>query len=225
MDRNYYYRLYQKEIEEIRKEGRRPSLLLHVCCAVCACDLLLSLSEVFDVTIFYQNDNIYPAEEYQHRLDELIRYLEWYHEHFHYPIQLIVPKYHQEYYMAEMQPYLHLEEFSERCWNCYDYRMEKAFAYADEYHYDYFTTVMSVSRYKNAQKINEIGEELQKRYSHTRYLYADFKKDKGEERSNALSKDLNLYRQPYCGCMNSLEEYRQRKNETAKNAVSSLSLE
>ena len=213
MDKNTYYRLYQEEIAKIRREGRRPSLLLHVCCSVCACDLLTTLSDIFDITIYYFNDNIYPEEEFEHRLAEVKRYLEWYHENYAHPISLIVPAYDNANYMEEMQPYLHLGEFTQRCWSCYEYRLIRAFAYAEENGYDYVATVMSVSRYKNAVKINELGEKLQKIYPGVRYLYTDFKKDRGEERSNALSKELGLYRQPYCGCFSSLNEYRDRKKQ------------
>lgn len=214
MKNREYYDAYQAEIAAIREKGQRPSLLLHVCCAVCACDILTYLSEIFDITVYYMNDNIYPKEEYDHRLSELKRYLEWYHKNYANPIHLVEASYDNAGYMKEMQGYLDLPEFSARCWNCYEYRLVRTFAYASEHSFDYVATVMSVSRYKNAARINEIGEKLQKDYPNVKYLITDFKKDQGEQRSNALAKELDLYRQPYCGCANSLREYLARKESS-----------
>ncbi len=213
MKNREYYNAYQAQISKIKAEGRRPSLLLHVCCAVCACDILTYLSDVFDITIYYMNDNIYPREEYEHRLNELKKYLKWYHENYPHPIHLVEAKYDNAGYMEELKPYLTLGEFTERCWTCYEYRLMRTYRYAAEHHYEYVATVMSVSRYKNAVKINEIGAKLEKLYPEVKYLVTDFKKEQGEYRSNALAKELDLYRQPYCGCANSLQEYLAKKKE------------
>ncbi len=212
MKNSSYFEQYKKATEQIKEEGRRPSLLLHVCCGPCACDILTYLNAYFDITVYYTNDNIYPKEEYEHRLDEVRKYLEWYHQNYSNKIPLVVPDYQPDEYAEFILPYKELPEFSDRCWNCYRYRMKKAFAYAAENGYEYTATVMSVSRYKNARKINEIGSELEKKYP-VKYLVTDFKKENGEQRSNALAKELNLYRQSYCGCASSLKEYQKRHGQ------------
>jgi len=210
MKNKQYYDLYLKQIEEVKKQEKKPSLLLHVCCGVCACDILTYLNEYFDITIYYCNDNIFPYEEFQKRERVIREFLNWYDNKYSNKINLVVEKYQLEKYQAMIEPYKNLPEFSDRCWNCYKYRMNLSFQYAQNNEYDYVATVMSVSRYKNANKINEIGEELARDYSKVTYLYTDFKKNKGEERSNKLSKELNLYRQAYCGCEASLKESKEK---------------
>ena len=66
--RNYQKEL-EKIIEQIQKEGRVPSLLLHSCCAPCSSYVLSYLSEYFRITVLYYNPNIEPEEEYLRRLD------------------------------------------------------------------------------------------------------------------------------------------------------------
>ena len=79
-------------------------------------------------------------------------------------------------------------------------RMEKTATVAKKNNYDYFCTTLSVSPYKNAKLINEIGESLEKKYN-IKWLYSDFKKKDGYKKSIELSKEYNLYRQNYCGCI------------------------
>jgi len=207
-----YYDLYLKEIKEIREAKIRPSLLLHVCCAPCSCEILRYLSKDFNITVYYSNSNIYPYEEYQHRYEELLKYQALLkEENIHF--EIVTPPYQNEEYQEYMKEYLLLPEFSERCWRCYRYRMRDSFIYARQHHFDYCTTVMSVSRYKNTIRLNEIGEQLQTEFPEVKYLYADFKKEQGEEKANKRAKEIGLYRQPYCGCLMSLKEYKKRISE------------
>ena len=97
------------------------------------------------------------------------------------------------------------KEGGKRCYVCYELRMEAACRYAKEHNYNYFTTTLSISPYKNAKWLNEIGERLGKEYN-INYLYADFKKKNGYKRSIELSKEYGLYRQDYCGCIYSKVE-------------------
>ena len=71
--------------------------------------------------------------------------------------------------------------------------------------FDYFTTTLSISPMKNAQKLNEIGARLEKEYG-VHYLFSDFKKKNGYKRSIELSGEYGLYRQDYCGCVFSMRE-------------------
>ena len=79
-------------------------------------------------------------------------------------------------------------------------RMEKTASTAKDNGYDYFCTTLSVSPYKNALWINEIGRELEDKYK-VKWLYSDFKKKDGYKKSIEYSKKYNLYRQNYCGCI------------------------
>ena len=193
-----YYRMSLNELDRIRAEfTRKPRILVHACCAVCASFPLEFLSETFDVTVFFNNSNIWPKAEYDRRLQELRRYLaETAPE-----ISLIVKPYDNEAYMKPLEPMKDDPEGFGRCFYCYAVRMREAYAYAEENGFDFFTTVMSISRQKDSQKINEIGRSLSRLYPSTAYFYSDFKKGGGQIRQKELCDEHHLYRQDYCGCV------------------------
>lgn len=198
---------YQKVLDEIinniEKENISPKLLLHACCAPCSSYVLEYLSNFFEITIYYYNPNIYPEEEYQRRINELKRFLTVFKTKN--KVNLIEEYYDTKEYYTAVKGLEKLGEKSERCYNCYKFRMDKAANYAKENNYDYFTTTLSISPYKNSNWINEIGKNLEGKYD-IKYLYSDFKKKNGYKRSLELSKEYNLYRQDYCGCVYSKEE-------------------
>lgn len=184
--------------EQISKIKNRKTLLLHVCCGVCSVYPLLYLRKYFNITIFFSNSNIYPFEEYNKRLNALNEYLNYLNDN---TIKLIVSSYNNTSFTKYLEPYKNDKEGQKRCYICYKKRMEEAYKYASDNKYDFFTTVMSISNRKNADYINEIGENLHKTYINTEYLYADFKKDNGIIENDKLNKKLNLYHQNYCGCL------------------------
>ena len=193
---------YQKELEQLiekeQKEGRVPRLFLHSCCAPCSSYVMEYLSQYFSITVFYYNPNISPKEEYEKRVEEIRRLIG--EMKFVHPVTFVEGKYEPErfYEMAkglEQEP-----EGGERCFGCYRLRMEEAARLAAEGEYDYFTTTLSISPLKNAGKINEIGEELAGIYK-VEHLPSDFKKKNGYKRSIELSREHDLYRQNYCGCV------------------------
>ena len=207
-----YYEKSEQMLKDIRDLPRKPKLLLHVCCGPCSTYPLTLLCPLFDVTIMFNNSNIYPHEEEQKRLGELKKVIEYYKRDFGYEINLIETKYDNDSFNVDLEPYKDLSEGQIRCFICFEKRMDEAFKYADVNGFDYFTTVMSVSRFKNSQKLNEIGEKLQSKYKHTKYLYADFKKKNGEFIGKDLSLKYGLYRQQYCGCKYTYEKYLERTN-------------
>lgn len=187
-----------KHKEQISNIKSKKTLLLHVCCGVCSVYPLLYLRQYFNITIYFSNSNIYPYEEYLKRLDALNKYLDTLNDN---TIKLIIPSYDNDTFTKDLEPFKDEKEGSKRCYICYKKRMEEAYNFANTNHFDYFTTVMSISNRKNADYINEIGENLQKIYPNTTYLYADFKKDNGIIENDRLNKKLNLYHQDYCGCI------------------------
>ena len=195
-----YYLVSQNELKRIQKQreetGRKPRLLLHVCCAVCACAPLEWLSEAFDLTLFFNNSNIAPKAEYDRRLEELKRYL----AESGILAELIVLPYDHEEYMKPLRPMASDPEGFGRCFFCYAVRMREAYAYAAAHGFDYFTTIMSVSRQKDSQKMNQIGRSLSRLFPKTAYFYSDFKKGGGQIRQKELTEQYGLYRQDYCGC-------------------------
>lgn len=191
---------YQKQQLQIQNVKGRPSLLLHICCGVCSVYPLIYLRQYFDITIFFSNSNIYPFEEFNKRLKALQDCLEYLDDD---SIRLIVDRYDNENYTKKLEPFKDEKEGGRRCKLCYRLRMEETFRYAKKHNYDYCTTVMSISNRKNANWLNEIGEQLEKEYGVT-YLHADFKKGDGIIRNDELNKKLDLYHQDYCGCIYSI---------------------
>ena len=188
---------YQKQIKQINELRDRPTLLLHVCCGVCSVYPLLYLRKYFKITIYFTNSNIYPYDEFLKRLDALTTYLNYLKD---YEIKLVVGKYDYDTYKTKLEPLKDEPEMGKRCKVCYSLRMNEGFKYAKENHYEYFSTVMSISNRKNADYLNEIGEELEKKYKDVKYLHANFKKGNGINYNEQLNKKLNLYHQNYCGC-------------------------
>ena len=189
---------YSKELEKIidSNSGNRPSLLLHACCAPCSSYVLEYLNSHFDITLFFYNPNIYPKEEYQKLLDELKRLV----REMELDIKIIESDYEPNEFFEISKGLEKLPERSERCKRCYRLRLEKTAAYAQKDEYDYFCTTLSISPHKNADWINEIGNELSDTYD-IPFLPSDFKKKNGYIRSIVLSRKYNLYRQNFCGCV------------------------
>ena len=211
---NKYVNYYQKsllEIEKIKKEGLRPKLALHACCGPCSTFPLEFFSPIFDLYILYPNSNIYPKSEYSRRLDELKRYVEIFNKEHEQNVKVIEFEYDNEEYTKKLAIYKNEREGGERCKLCYRLRMDEAYAYADREGFDYFCTVMTISRQKNSQILNQIGFELSSKYK-TKYFFSDFKKKKGIDRAIELRKEYHLYNQEYCGCIYSYKEYLSKKN-------------
>lgn len=212
MKRNYQL-LLDETIEKIKAEKKVPHLLLHSCCAPCSSYVLEYLSEYFEITVFYYNPNIYPNEEYQKRMEEQRNFI--FKLNPKHPISFMVANYDPETFYHLTKGLEKEPEGGKRCYICYKLRMEEAATIAKTNHFDYFTTTLSLSPYKNAEWINEIGESLEKQY-HISYLYSDFKKRNGYKRSIELSKEYQLYRQDYCGCSFSKIE---RMKKVAQNVL------
>ncbi len=198
----------QKELEKIieqnKKEGIRPSLLLHACCAPCSSYCIEYLHDHFDITLFFYNPNIFPQEEYSHRVSELKRLV----AEMGLSIPVLECENDTESFYALSKGREDIREGGARCFDCYRLRLEKTARLAKEKGFDYFTTTLSISPLKNAGKLREIGLELEGEYG-VKNLPSDFKKKEGYKRSVELSKKHNLYRQDYCGCEYSMRAKQQ----------------
>ena len=197
---------YQKELdktlEKLTKEERVPKLLLHSCCAPCSSYVLEYLSQYFEITVFYYNPNIYPESEYTKRIWEqqkLIDELPAKH-----PISFMAGPYDKERFYEMASGLEHVKEGGARCMKCYELRLREAAKIAKNAGFDYFTTTLSISPLKKAERLNEIGQRLGEEYE-VEYLLSDFKNKNGYKRSIELSKIYGLYRQDYCGCEFSME--------------------
>lgn len=205
---------YQKELEKIianhQKQDQVPTLFLHSCCAPCSSYVLEYLSEYFRITVFYYNPNIYPDEEYYKRVEEQKAFIE--RLPAKHPIQFVEGKFDKERFYAMARGLEDVNEGGERCFRCYELRLRESAELAKEYQMDYFTTTLSISPLKNSAKLNEIGLALAEEYG-IAYLVSDFKKKNGYKRSVELSKEYDMYRQDYCGCVFSKN---QREREKAQ---------
>lgn len=199
---------YQLKLDEIINSlDYTPKLLLHSCCAPCSSYVIEYLTKYFDITILYYNPNIEPKEEYLKRKNEEIRFINEFKSIN--KLDIIDCSYDNDLYHELIKGLENEMEGGARCFKCYRQRLEYTAKLAKELDYDYFGSTLSVSPYKNASKLNEIGEELSNIYD-IKFLYSDFKKRNGYKRSIELSRVYNLYRQDYCGCIyskrNNIEE-------------------
>ena len=199
---------YNLECEKILKSigGSKPKLLLHACCAPCSSSVLLKIARYFDITILFYNPNITDYDEYLKRKKELEGFLSM----ANYNIKLLDCNYDVEKFIDMAYPLKDLKEGSVRCYKCYLMRLTETAKMAKKYNFDYFTTTLSVSPYKNSKWLNEIGKSLEDEYQ-VKYLYSDFKKKDGYKKSIELSLKYHLYRQDYCGCVYSKIESDKKK--------------
>jgi len=207
-------RNYQKELERIleKEENKGKKLLLHSCCAPCSSYVLTYLRSFFEITVFYYNPNITYREEYDKRVAEQIRLIEALNQLENgFSISYVIGDYETDLFFDTVKGHEKDKEGGERCFLCYKLRLEKTAELAKEQKADYFTTTLSISPLKNAVKINEIGEELGQRYGVV-HLPSDFKKKEGYKKSVELSKEYDLYRQNYCGCVFSKMDSERREN-------------
>ncbi|MBO5375663.1 MAG: epoxyqueuosine reductase QueH [Bacilli bacterium] len=197
-----YMTNYQLILDEIINEnvslGKRPTLLLHACCAPCSSYVLEYLSKYFEITVFYYNPNISSLEEYEKRKEEIKRFID--ECNFSSDIKFVEGLYDNDKYEEVIKGLENEKEGGSRCKKCYYLRLEESAKYASDNNFDYFSTTLSISPYKNAQALNEIGKELSDKFGIS-YLFSDFKKKNGYKRSIELSSIFKLYRQDYCGCI------------------------
>ena len=209
-------RNFSKELERIIKEIQQQntfgkSLLLHSCCAPCSSSVMEYLRQYFRITVFYYNPNISMEAEYQKRVAEQKRLIDAYNKQLEkgFLIDCMEGDYKQSVFYEAVKGLEQCPEGGERCFVCYELRLCETAKLAAEKGFDWFATTLTVSPLKNAAKLNEIGERLAQKYE-IRWLPSDFKKRGGYQRSIVLSKEYDLYRQDYCGCIYSR---RQREQE------------
>ncbi len=210
MEKINYDCLMKKIIMENRTKSRMPTLLLHTCCAPCSSAVIERLAKDFKITVFYYNPNIEPYEEYLKRKEEQKKFLKVFPSPN--PLNFLDCDYENEEFKKLALGLEKEKEGGPRCFKCYHLRLLKTAQKAKELGFDYFTTSLSISPYKNAQKLNEIGLELEQ-VCGVSYLVSDFKKNDGYKKSILFSKEYNLYRQDYCGCVYSKKERDERVSQ------------
>ena len=220
-------RNYQKELDKLIAQiekanlegGQPPRLFLHSCCAPCSSYCLEYLRKYFRITVFYYNPNISMEPEYRKRVEEQKRLIAAYNAQLEenkeltgYGIDIVEGDYEPQEFYAIAKGLEQCPEGGERCFLCYELRLQKTAELAKEQGFDYFATTLTISPLKNAQKLNEIGERLAVGYG-INWIVSDFKKKNGYKRSIELSAEYGLYRQDYCGCIYSKQERERQKQE------------
>ena len=147
-------------------------------------------------------------KEYMKRYDEFSK--------LPYKFDVINEQYNEQEYLDYVNEFKLLKEGSLRCYKCYELRLKRTAQKAKELGFDYFTTTLSISPYKNSKWINEIGFRFGEQYN-VKFMYSDFKKNDGYKKSIVLSKEYNLYRQEYCGCRYSMVEMEERLSKKNDN--------
>lgn len=213
-------RNYQKELDglimRLQKEGRRPSLLLHACCAPCSSYCIEYLSQYFDITVYYYNPNIDNPLEYKRRVTEEQRFISEFPAASE--VHFLEGPYEPSVYHEAVRGHEKDPERGERCRICFGLRLEKTAEAAKEGGFDYFTTTLSISPQKDPVLLNTIGGNLGEKYGIS-YLYSEFRKRNGYLRSTELSKEYGLYRQDYCGCSYSKAERERQKKAADETAA------
>ena len=175
-------------------------IFLHCCCAPCATWCIERLiNEKHNITLFYDNPNIYPESERLKRLDNLEK-LAAIHS-----LDLVVGNTSHSQWLEYIRGYEDEPEHGKRCKKCFEFTlsltqtaMQKEVQKRGK-DFSGLTTTLSVSRYKDTQAIFKASEVLSETF-----LKFNFKENGGDAASNRLSKELGLYRQKYCGCEFSL---------------------
>lgn len=212
-------RNYQRELEGVIKrisaESVKPKLLLHACCAPCSSYCLEYLNHFFDITLYFYNPNIFPEKEYVYRAEELEGLLKKMKLD---NVSLVKAEYNDRDFLDKVKGLENEPERGKRCTVCYRLRLESAVEYAEKNGFNYITTTLSISPYKDADRLVSIGEKLAEG-KNVRYLTSDFKKKNGYKRSIELSSEYGLYRQDYCGCIYSKKE---KLKSDKKSSVSDI---
>ncbi|MDO4371183.1 MAG: epoxyqueuosine reductase QueH [Clostridia bacterium] len=201
----------EHEIEALKRAGRRPLLALHSCCAPCSSAVLEQLNDAFQIAVFYYNPNISPEDEFRRRAEEQLRLVR--EMPLAEDIRAEIGAYDPERFYAAVRGHESDPEGGARCGICFELRLRETAKYARDIGAEYFTTTLSISPLKDASRLNTLGGVIAAEYG-LKYLHSDFKKKDGYRRSCALSKEYDLYRQDFCGCVYSkLEAERRRKNQ------------
>lgn len=197
MNRNFSKEL-DALIEKNKRENIKPKLMLHACCACCASYVLEYLSEHFEIYLLFYNPNITSKDEYDYRYSELKRLV--CEMDLNKQVTIVDSRYSSDKFFDSVKGLENEKEGGARCAVCFKNRLKETAQKASEFSCDYFATTLTISPLKNSSIINSIGETISKDFK-VAYLPSDFKKKNGYKRSIELSKEYNLYRQNYCGCV------------------------
>ena len=187
-----YYKEQVELVSKLSQQEKKPTLLLHTCCALCFSSSFMQIKDAFEITVFFYNPNIYPTDEYNKRKEETIRLIDIFNKEFNLNIKFIEQ-------IEDFETYKNKKVHDKKCFDCIYNRMLVSYNYAETNKYDYVSTTLTLGRLKNSEKINQIGEDLSQHFT-TKYFFSNFKKNGGIDLSLSLKEKYNIYAQNYCGC-------------------------
>ena len=211
-----YDKVMMKMVQNWQTAGIRPKILLHACCAPCSTTTLERMTEFAEVTIYYANSNIHPRAEYQRREYVQQKFIHDFNEKTGNHVQFIAAPYRPQEYFEAVRGLEKEPEGGKRCQICFWLRLNETARVAASEDFDYFSTTLTISPLKNAETLNMIGQEMAEKWK-VAFLPSDFKKKNGYKRSIELSKEHDLYRQDYCGCIFSKIERTKQMSEGGNN--------
>ena len=187
-----YYKEQVELVNKLNEQEKKPTLLLHTCCALCFSSSFMQIKDAFDITVFFYNPNIYPSEEYNKRKEETIRLIDIFNKEFNLNIKFVEQ-------VEDFEAYNSKKVHNKKCFDCIYNRILVSYNYADANNFDYVSTTLTLGRLKNSEMINQIGEDLSQHFT-TKYFFSNFKKNGGIDLSLSLKEKYNIYAQNYCGC-------------------------
>jgi predicted adenine nucleotide alpha hydrolase (AANH) superfamily ATPase len=189
-------------------------LLLHSCCAPCSGEVMERLLESqIDYTIFFYNPNIHPLKEYEIRKNENIRFAETHH------IPFVDGDYDRDEWFKRAKGMENEPERGIRCTMCFDMRFERSALYAYENGFKVFTSSLGISRWKDMDQINTSGLKAAGHYPEMKYWTFNWRKEGGSQRMIEISKRENFYQQEYCGCVYSLRDTNNWRQQNDRERI------
>ena len=167
-------------------------ILIHACCGICSGYPISLLKEMgYEPVVYFCNPNIDTFEEFERRLNAQKTVCKYHN------VELTVEEYNHNEFLDAVIGLENEPEKGKRCEKCIELRLNKASKKAKELGIEKFTTSLVISPHKDFMKIEQIGNSVS---DGTEYISINFKKQDGFLKTNKLSKELNIYRQNYCGC-------------------------
>ena len=203
MQKDKYSNFYDTYFE-LRKRKSKPKLLIHVCCGACSIYPLVFLVDLFDITLYFTNSNIYNKDEFDKRLLAMKKHVDFVNSLFKSNINYVVGEYNYQEFKQFLSPYKNEKEGGTRCKICIAKRIKETYDFALKNNYDAFSSIMSISRNKDAIYINRIGKEVSKDQNKCIFVPFDFKKNNGQDIGVNIGAKEHVYRQDFCGCEFSL---------------------
>ena len=194
-------------------------MLVHICCSVDSHFFMEKLQQEFPdekLTGFFYDPNIHPYSEYQLRLLDVERSCK------KLGIDLIEGPYDFEDWMDAVRGLEKEPEKGARCEVCFDRRFEVSAHKALELGETSMTTTLLVSPQKSQDQLKKSGDTFHASHG-VEFIAFDYRKNGGTNDQSRVSKEEQLYRQDYCGCIFGLTMQRDQQHKLMDEMFSPLS--